>query len=709
MERQTLSTVTERRSGGAASARTLWIIAVVTTGCATGGMIWLFYGGGSPGGQAGPDSPQTGQASRLAAVSGPESAEPVDETSSELAHTKAAGHSLQKAPETALPSDAPPADTMAAANPPEPEREEASRLEEPPAAPVAMQPAPEAAPVLPDVEPATTTAISVPAAVKPDPPAQPEAPATALQPEPVEPPESMAAPNEIQPEPTVMEPPAVAEPSAEAATTDLAPDPAPPPPSEGVGTVPDTKTEDASGAAIAEPPPSLPETGPAAPVAVAPEPVGQGTAPVMPERRRVPTAEALTVDAPAGSAAWPSWLQVGGDFRFRQTYSEADRLDRKARGHDSVFQRYRLRAWARILAAEDVDLNVRLVTEPRYYFRPDRDEQYINDEVLIDRLNITWRNVANLPLTAVLGRQDIELGSGWLVQRGTPLDGSRTTFFDAARLTWQIDERTTADLIYIENHANSSAWLHPLNDADVDFEEQDARGAIAYLSRTDGPRRMDGYFIYKRDHHPNRAGGGEGDIYTLGAMFADHLNEDWEMKVEVAPQFGHRNGKSLSSFATNNTLTLHLHDAVEGRLRLGYEYLSGDEDPDRHFDKLWGRTPQFSKLYNGPIDSIDGRTRDSSNLHRLSLGYVCRPRESVQWDADYHLLFADEHATPPGATGLSEHGMFRGQLLTTQLEIQSDKHLRHRVRAELFAPGNYYNDDRNDVAVFLRYELLFTW
>ncbi|HEV57083.1 MAG TPA: hypothetical protein ENN87_06245 [Phycisphaerales bacterium] len=223
------------------------------------------------------------------------------------------------------------------------------------------------------------------------------------------------------------------------------------------------------------------------------------------------------------------------------------------------------------------------------------------------------------------------------------------------------------------------------------------------------PRRTDGYFIYKHDHNPNRASGGEGDIYTLGAMFADRLSEDWEIKLEVAPQFGHRNGKSLTSFATNNTLTLHLHDAVEGRLRLGYEYLSGDEDPDRHFDKLWGRTPQFSKLYNGPIDSIDGRTRDSSNLHRLSLGYVCRPRENVQWDTDYHLLFADEHATASGATGLSEHGMFRGQLLTTQLEIQSDKHLRHRLRAELFAPGNYYNDDRNDVAVFLRYELLFTW
>jgi len=443
------------------------------------------------------------------------------------------------------------------------------------------------------------------------------------------------------------------------------------------------------------------------------EPPAEPSSTATPAPRMTPSGPnempGLAAQAVAGGLPWPDWLQIGGDIRFRQTYRDSDRLDRKATGHDALFQRYRARTWARILAADDLDINVGLAAEPRYYFRPDRNDPFINDEVLIDRLNITWRNVADLPITAVIGRQDIRLGSGWLVQRGTPLDGSRTYFFDAARLTWQLDEATTADLIYVENRANSSAWLHPIGEVDLDLEEQDARGAIAYLSRKQDSGRWDAYFIYKHDHNPNRAGASEADIYTLGGLLQRRLNDDWEVQFEIAPQFGTKNAKRLAGFATNNTLTYHLHDAVDSRLRLGYEYLSGDEDPDQHFDRLWGRARQYSRLYTGSIDAIDGRAYDSSNLHRISLAYLCQPRKTMAWQTTYHLLFADERATASGATGLSNHGMFRGQLLTSTLTLQGDEHLQHRIHAELFAPGDYYSDARNDVAVFLRYELLFTW
>ncbi len=43
--------------------------------------------------------------------------------------------------------------------------------------------------------------------------------------------------------------------------------------------------------------------------------------------------------------------------------------------------------------------------------------------------------MGGMPLTATVGRQDIIEGVGWLVMDGTPLDGSRTVYFDAARFT----------------------------------------------------------------------------------------------------------------------------------------------------------------------------------------------------------------------------------------------------------------------------------
>ena len=58
------------------------------------------------------------------------------------------------------------------------------------------------------------------------------------------------------------------------------------------------------------------------------------------------------------------------------------------------------------------------------------------------------------------------LGQGWLVADGTPApcDGSRTFYFDAARFTVDLAEKTKLDLIYITQHPNSDWWLKPIND-----------------------------------------------------------------------------------------------------------------------------------------------------------------------------------------------------------------------------------------------------
>ena len=133
-------------------------------------------------------------------------------------------------------------------------------------------------------------------------------------------------------------------------------------------------------------------------------------------------------------------------------------------------------------------------------------------ELTLDQLNVVWRNPLGLGITATIGRQDICLGSGVLIRDGTPSDGGRTRFFDAARLTYDWPEReTTIDLIYVENHGDSAAWLKPINDQDVDLAEQDERGAILYLSdRSRGRTQIDAYFIFKNDHNRNRASGSEG-------------------------------------------------------------------------------------------------------------------------------------------------------------------------------------------------------
>ena len=217
----------------------------------------------------------------------------------------------------------------------------------------------------------------------------------------------------------------------------------------------------------------------------------------------------------------------------------------------------------KIKQSENFGFDIRLMTEPRYYHRPpSMDKQYIRHEVLFDRLGFSWTNAFDLPMTATVGRQEIKLGSGWLIRDGTPLDGGRTNFFDAVRLRYDLEDwGTVADLIWVENYGDSAKLLKPFNDRDIDLAEQDEKGAILYLSKKASENsHIDGYFVYKHDHNRNRSSGYEGDIYTLGTMFGGKYGEHWEYCLEFAPQFGHKNGKELDGFATNNRLTYQFND-----------------------------------------------------------------------------------------------------------------------------------------------------
>ena len=407
------------------------------------------------------------------------------------------------------------------------------------------------------------------------------------------------------------------------------------------------------------------------------------------------------------------WLELNGDFRFRFMYDEARKLDKEAVGHDRIQTRYRARVQAKFKFTDDLDFNMRLVTEPRYYIRAEAEpHHWAYHEALFDKFNLTWRNAFDLPMTAVIGRQEIKLGSEWLITDGTPLDGGRTNFFDALRFTYNLEDyNTTADLIWVENHGDSAKWLEPFNDRDDDLAEQDEQGAIFYLAqKTSKDSGRDLYFIYKHDSSRNRSSGSQGEIYTIGFRKYGRLDEHWQYNMEFAPQFGHKNGKSLGAFGTNNQLIYNFNDEKKNKIYLGYEYLSGNDDPDKNFDKVFGRIDTWSVLYQGGgIDSIDGRAYDNSNLHRIYADWATNLTEKTELKTGYALLFADDNTFKGGTGGLSKSGNFRGQLLRTQLSYKISKNIEHRLEGELFIPGDFYNDDKNDPAVFARYNLVFTW
>ena len=149
---------------------------------------------------------------------------------------------------------------------------------------------------------------------------------------------------------------------------------------------------------------------------------------------------------------------------------------------------------------------------------------------------------------------------------------------------------------------------------------------------------------------------------------------------------------------------------MNNNFRLSYEYESGD-DPgtktNEQFDPLWGRWPQFSEIIP-LLDKAEARIGETTNMHRIGFGWTIDPTKKDEICTDYHLLFADEN-TKAGLAGFSNDGHFRGQLITFLYKHTFNDHIKGLILNEFFFPGNYYNADMNDVGIFIRAELFFTW
>ncbi len=445
--------------------------------------------------------------------------------------------------------------------------------------------------------------------------------------------------------------------------------------------------------------------------------------------------------ASATSAQPASPFDWGADLRLRQIFIDNVGLDDSSPTADRNFQRLRLRLWGNYTPSEQFGFNSRLIWEGRHYIQPNEEryplpgfQDWYSGGILFDQLNVDLKPVATLPLSVKIGRQDIIFGNGWLILEGTPLDGSRTIYFDAARATYQLDTlNTTVDLIYIDQSANTGRFPQTLNGVVEDQIEQYETGAIVYLRNnsllTDG--LVDGYFIYKHNRaNPTRyipdnttirknngapfpSPSDTGDIYGLGGRVDTKLTDQWTLRAETIYEWGTRNDANLSAFGFNGRIGYRLGGPLEQTLHLGYEYLSGD-DPDNStnqaFDPLWGRWPQWSELmiYQWPLDS---RVGEATNLQRLNLGWAAKPHETTSVTLDYHALWANENSTrTAGQLGnITEDGKFRGHLFTGWVKTKLNRHLSGHLVAEYLLPGDFYAQDRRDNSYFVRAEINLAW
>lgn len=445
-----------------------------------------------------------------------------------------------------------------------------------------------------------------------------------------------------------------------------------------------------------------------------------------------PAAQAVEKDWTDDLKQPTKWFRWGADERIRQEYIHNPFFfDTDPPGAEWNFNRIRTRVWGAITPCDNFEVYLRLTNEMRYWYTPDsRPTQNANttgdwdfSDVVFDNLNFKVKNLFDSKSTLTVGRQDIILGDGWLVLEGTPGDGSRTIFFDAARLNIDIaSAKTAVDLIYIQQYADPDKWLSPINSADAPMPmEQDERGAILYVTNKSlDNTQIDGYFIYKQDT-PVAANGDQSDIYTVGSRIVHKFNQNWTGRVEGAYQFGNRTNPALfgaedsdlSAWGMNSRLTYAFNDDWKNQLWIGLEMLSGDDPDDgdnNQFDPLWGRWPQFSELYVYPY-ATETRIAETTNLFRPNVGWTASPTKKMDLIATYQPLWAFENTrNDQGAIGFSSDN-FRGHLVTAMLKYRFNRHVASHLLGEYLFAGDFYAAEgpRNDDNVaYLRWELVLT-
>ncbi|MBQ7189585.1 MAG: hypothetical protein IJR99_09250 [Kiritimatiellae bacterium] len=437
-------------------------------------------------------------------------------------------------------------------------------------------------------------------------------------------------------------------------------------------------------------------------------------------------------------------LDAGADLRVRQEMADnipghpGDPLSPypTASGKNQNWIRYRPRVWGKAEYG-DFGVYVRLADEMREYIVKNhkrRDDRSYNfpDELIVDNLYFEGKGLFNDFLDFRIGRQDFldggapAYGAGRTMMDGTPYDGSRTLFMDAARFILHMTDKTTLDAFAIYN--NSRNELHwgrptpdprPMNAIDPrDEADMDEWGGGLYLKSREISDQLpfELYWIYKHDSDYHLLGNYMPARYvnTFGVRFIPQFTEELSAELEGAAQRGEKsNGTQTGGYMGYAALKYRPEWETVSPARLFFKadcyYLSGDkhrgkDDNDTAWDPVWARWPQDSEmLVYGPLYGLGywsnmvyptlGTGADIAKHHKLNL-YSGPMFAAVQdglggGDSNYEGWLSVARYDFPIWLNKSEGG--RGEIFG-------------HIMAECFQPGDYYESDKT--AYFFRWEVV---
>jgi hypothetical protein len=399
-------------------------------------------------------------------------------------------------------------------------------------------------------------------------------------------------------------------------------------------------------------------------------------------------------------------IQISFAERFRvESWDNAVNLDETS-DEGFGYTRNKTTLGLKWRALEGLEISGKVTNEFRVYFMP-KDRPFNWHEVFFDNLAVHWRLPVRIPLTVTAGRQDIFLGEGFVLADGTPLDGSRSFYFNALRVDY--DPSPGHKLLAFYHVMNETdTFLPVLNDRKQALVEQPEKALALYYAGALSKVKLDAYGIWKKTERSGEENPGS-SFTTMGARLQIPVVSPLNLTLEGACQSGSFGDAGRRAFGGISHLdfTPPWEIPFLKTLVFGGIFLSGDDPGTERleaWDPLFSRWPKWSDGYLLTF-TRESRPAYWSNLSALYGSILLDLGGRADAVLNFYRLGANEPRPGvfPGGPGLS-----RGFLMVHRLNFVVSAHLTGYLLWENFQPGDFYFPGA-DGFNWLRFELHFRY
>jgi len=376
-----------------------------------------------------------------------------------------------------------------------------------------------------------------------------------------------------------------------------------------------------------------------------------------------------------------------------ETWDNAVNMDDET-GNPTTYTRQRSSLGLKWMVLPAAEFGLKMTHEFRYYISP-KSTPFSRNEVVFDNLYLKWTAPTAMPLTLTAGRFNIWFGEGFIVADQSPLDGSRTGYFNAIKADVQIDPTSDISAFYCQMDRQDKA-LPVFNHQHQAMALQPEMGGGLYFQKKLGTNALHLYYLNFTQEKAGLAI--DRKTNALGFRFEWKNASGLYATTENAAQWSSDDLEDRNDFAGLVKFGKEYSEPVWSLSRgeVGFIYYTKDWNP------IWGRFPRWSESYIYTLVSEHG-VAYWSNFSSIFAQATIVPSTGSKIAISYHHLGAFETNTPVWGDGKT-----RGNLFICRYDYKINPRLNGCFIAERFLPGDFYADGSNSY-LWLRSELFYTF